>query len=446
MKELSSLAPALLLAGTLAACSSAPGIASDGRIGQTASAIVNGKNSDASQDAVILLVDVFGQRIYECTGTLLAPNLVLTARHCVSQVVEGPFACDPSGQLVPGSTGGMAGPDDDVASMYVFVGRTRPDTSGNVPIVPAAQGARIFHDNANVLCGHDLALLLLDTKIPNAKIAPVRLDSTAAVGETFTAVGWGASTTDASPNIRQQRTGVKITRLGPDPGDNVALPSLAPNEFEVGESICQGDSGGPALSSATGAIIGTVSAGGNGQPSGQDPSATCVGTDSHNDYTELAPFKNLILQAYQAAGQDPWLEGGPNPLLAKAGDACQADTDCQSGACFNGSCGTTCDDSTPCTAPLVCTAEGSIQLCEAAAPAAPPVKSGCAVAERGSERTPLFFAGWIALVCGGVWRRRRVARARVRTFATKPPGAVAKLRGDRPPARSTPWARSHSAP
>src|SRR5690242_20673612 len=73
----------------------------------TSSAIINGKNSDASQDAVVLIEHPEGRRAIEsCTGTLIAANLVLTARHCVSKVANGAFSCDDEGV---GSAGGNTG-------------------------------------------------------------------------------------------------------------------------------------------------------------------------------------------------------------------------------------------------------------------------------------------------------------------------------------------------
>jgi len=35
--------------------------------------------------------------VYECSGILVAPNLVLTARHCVSDTLDQTFTCDSGG-------------------------------------------------------------------------------------------------------------------------------------------------------------------------------------------------------------------------------------------------------------------------------------------------------------------------------------------------------------
>jgi len=80
-----------MLAVAAVACSSAPPPDSEPATGEGQSAIINGKASDATQDAVVLIVYPVGQAAFECTGSLLAPNLVLTARHCVSDTVDQPF-------------------------------------------------------------------------------------------------------------------------------------------------------------------------------------------------------------------------------------------------------------------------------------------------------------------------------------------------------------------
>src|SRR5207247_502968 len=151
----------------------------------------------------------------------------------------------------------------------------------------------------------DIALIVLKTPIKDASIAPIRLDGPPKVGETFTAVGWGVTDTEAEPSVRQQRAGIPVEDVGPDMGQFGPIP---PNEFQVGESICQGDSGGPALAKS-GAVIGIVSRGGNGrQPSQTDPSAGCIAAS--NPYTKTAPFKQLILKAFEIAQAEPWVEGG----------------------------------------------------------------------------------------------------------------------------------------
>src|SRR5262245_10354364 len=70
---------------------------SDGR-----SEIIGGTPSNAAQDAVVLLV----MPEERCTGTLIASNLVLTARHCVASSPASPESdnqCGPYGATISAS-------------------------------------------------------------------------------------------------------------------------------------------------------------------------------------------------------------------------------------------------------------------------------------------------------------------------------------------------------
>ncbi|MCL2725465.1 MAG: S1 family peptidase [Polyangiaceae bacterium] len=290
-------------------------------VGQTTSPVISGTPSDESQNSVVLLVhlDLTGGVITECTGTLLAPKLVLTARHCVA-ATDDAVACDIDGNpsTGAGSVQGNYAPD----SLYIFTGQNAPKLN-NDSFQIAPRGVQILDDGATNLCNNDIALVVLDTAITDMPISPVRLDSDVEVGELVTVVGWGVTETD-NPAVRQQRTGVEILGVGPQVNQGVPIP---PNEFEVGESICSGDSGGPAFAS-TGAVVGIVSRGGNDKS--LDPNhlaATCTG--AKNIYTKLSPFKDFILRGYTAAGADPWLESR-NSEVAPGG--CSASPAEQSGS------------------------------------------------------------------------------------------------------------------
>ena len=411
MRRVRPVAPLALVCLALAACSAAPRTES---AGEAASPIINGKNSDDSQNAVVLLVyPVSSTEAFECTGTMLAPNLILTARHCVSKTADAAFGCDEKGN---GTAGGTVGQDYVASNLLVFTGTKRPLDPFNGK--SDAKGVKIFHDDAKNLCNHDLALLLLDRKIDAKPIAPVRLEAPATKGEMFTAVGWGITSTTDSPPVRQQRAGVRIEFVGPNVDATTGL-AVGPNEFQVGESICQGDSGGPALDTATGAILGVVSRGGNGQaPTPSDPAFTC--RSGENFYTMTSGFKTVILAAYAEAGQDPWIEGGPDPRLAKLGEPCAAAEACRSSLCLTDTAGapTTCTQSCAtdaCPEGYVCSTQGSAKLCTVPPPPAAPGKASpgkggtttttsCSVSRSGSDTA---IAGWGLLGVGMFWATRR---------------------------------------
>jgi len=315
----------LAAAVALAACSPSSGERPDtGEItGAARSAVIAGKDSDASQDAVVFLIhkDPASPKIGMCTGTLVAPNLVLTARHCVADADE---SADCAADGSP-STGGAIAGNHDPSTLLVYTGKNRPPFATQKDPVPSAVGAQIVDDGAKNLCNHDLALLVLKEPIADVPIASLRLDGDVEKGETFTAVGWGITTASTKPLVRQQRAGVKVVAVGPDAKASLPVP---PNSFEAGEVICLGDSGGPAIAS-TGAIIGLVTGGGNGQqPTASNPSAGCVGEAAASLYTRLAPFKEVVTKGFELAGAEPWLEGGPDPRLPKPASECKDGAEC----------------------------------------------------------------------------------------------------------------------
>ena len=270
-------------------------------LGRAASPIIDGTASDASQDAVVrlLIFDPANPKSAEvCTGTLLAPDIVLTARHCVSRAQESVTCLEVDGMLV----GGAIFEDHQPENIIVLVG-PKPD-----PNATDAKGAKIFHDSATNLCGHDLALVVLDRRLASP-IAPIRIDMPPTTGERFTAVGWGTDGT-AFPTVRQQRANVQVQDLGPvvldlDTGHRVAIGS---NELLTDEADCAGDSGSPALDATTGAIIGVASRSGVGA---SDPASPC--RNSKNVYTVPSGFKDIISAAFDGSGEQLWVEGNPEP-------------------------------------------------------------------------------------------------------------------------------------
>src|SRR5688572_21292826 len=88
----------------------------DESLGKNSSPIINGSADTSKNDSVVLIaIRKNGQLQGDCTGTMVAPNLVLTARHCVSQTDEGAL-CKVDGTAYEG---GSLGADFNPADLFI---------------------------------------------------------------------------------------------------------------------------------------------------------------------------------------------------------------------------------------------------------------------------------------------------------------------------------------
>jgi len=414
---------AALALTVLAACASSDDSSATGDpVASVASAIVNGVDDTTAHDSVVLvLYEPQGKLVSSCTGTLVAPNLVLTARHCVSETDES-LICKADGTAYEG---GKISADDAPSSFYIYPGLNAiRDVTGSAKA--AARGKVVVTETTSVLCNHDVAFIVLDTDI-DYPTAPLRTTSGAVVNESLTAVGWGLTESGKLPSTRQSRDGVKVVVSGSYVQDKETGIGIGDSEFAVREAICAGDSGGPAFSTK-GAVVGVVSRGGNGT----DPTTTtnqassCIGADTVNVYTDLAKKSALVTKAFAAAGYAP-REEGTAPGIAN-GETCTVDADCNSLECVASVCVTRCDDSTAaaCGDGQTCSDKDSVKVCltpsqitalaaSTSASAAASSKStsdggGCAAAPRTTGGS--FGGGLLVGLSLLMLRRRSGGRAR----------------------------------
>ena len=291
----------LLLASLGGACLLGCGESGVERLATQREAIVNGTLSSPKDDAVVV-VSASGAG---CTGTLIAPNVVLTALHCVAKYDPGfRFNCQSDGTLPAGSTLGQIGPTIEPQNVTVF--------SGVIVGTEGIHAKAIYGTGSTDACHDDLAVVVLESApdIGNAPLVSVRLSRGTRKGELARVVGYGdVEQTDTSRG-RQVRGDIVVRGVGgPDassPGDNGVLPRTV----QVGEGPCHGDSGGPLFSQETGAQVGVYSL---------LEASTCTGSDVRNSYTRIAPFEPLIRMALESVGAEPIAE--PDELGGSAGEA-----------------------------------------------------------------------------------------------------------------------------
>lgn len=211
----------------------------DGELGAASAPIIGGTLA-GDDGAVVLLASYPPDRsvLATCTATLVAPDLLLTAAHCV----------DP--QNHPGWTFGMF-PGAD-ASQYATLAALEPHL---LPI--SATHAHPSYDRSPPFTA-DIAVAILAAPYTAVAPLPIRRDplTTAMVGQPARIIGYGQEVVGTPSSTRRQAVTVVD---GIDVGDTVRVG-------DAQHLTCLGDSGGPALITTGGReeVIGVDSYADNG--------------------------------------------------------------------------------------------------------------------------------------------------------------------------------------
>lgn len=287
------------LVALLAACSAQPPIEVSREL------IVAGEESGPEQDGVLLIRTLADDdKNPLCSASLVAPNLLLTAQHCVSYVSNGLFSCNTRGELTNNEDGGgQLGLSLPPEKIEVYDG-ARPRQA------PVARGAQIISTHSTNVCQNDIAFVVLDTSL-DLPIIPMRLGRSAAVGELGVLVGYGMDAgqqfIDYRVQPRNQKRDQEVRGVGPDTLED-GVTTLPPRTLRLeGPSGCIGDSGGPLLSQVTGAVLGVYSL---------QASVACASPDAVHQLVHVPPFQLLVEDAFEAAGATPRLEEEPEPTGA----------------------------------------------------------------------------------------------------------------------------------
>jgi MYXO-CTERM domain-containing protein len=427
MRRLPLRAVTIVLGTLLTACA-AP--VDDPRGGKLLSRIAGGEQ-DSTHSSVFGTVTLKNGRTGTCTATLIAPNLLVTARHCIAETASAEIVCGNSAFSDP------IPPANFIATNAVVLETSREWFEASKIEVP---------EEGNDTCGFDIALVTLTKNVPANVATPTvpRIDRGVTLGEEYIAVGYGIDENGTA----QPRSVLRGLEVMCEPGS--CGSGVRVTEFRGASGVCEGDSGGPALDLA-GKVVGVVSRGG----------AQC----SRPIYGSINAWRELIqrvaLEAAEAGGYDApfWATSGqsdppsdnppvaPNPpptgtggaqhpsepVLGGQGDSCSSGADCQSGfGCYQPNstsvpfCVERCDAEADCEGNQTCTSVGGgnaeASVClerrddpvpagaagETGAPSddATTSEAGCAIGARATSSPAAFVA--VLVFALALARRRRV--------------------------------------
>ena len=354
-----------------------------------------------------------GESYGVCSGALILPNVVATARHCVQE----------SPQQVDCSKNPEFGDFHHAFRVTTNTTMARADTGWyEVESVEVPEDTHI--------CGNDIALLVLAESIPEDVAKPITpgvqypMWDPAHYEPYFKGIGYGitAPNHNDSGERRISRNAIEVLCV-PGSENMPCPPEVNPKEFVGGSGTCSGDSGSSAYEfqslKTTPVSFGVLSRGGQ-----NDEGTRCVASI----YTRFDAHRDFVLQVAKAASNNwqrypepSWTEYKPPPAPSSndagadsapttepsgrgLGETCESADDCSSGVCSDSGDGTlictkACDESAESACPDGYECRESLCLPPLPAPSTPAASTtttttGCAA---GASATASGSWAWTAL-------------------------------------------------
>lgn len=342
-RSISGVSPLLLrwLGILLVACASAgcgDGPSDDGAgspVSDTRTALINGVSTSERPEVGVLR----DPANFKCTATVIAPNWILTAAHCVSFTEDNPSGYRFTfGQVDSNSLGGLV----RSGLKIVNLGPVGPPVDDPNMWYITHIVATTDHNGTN-----DIALILLAGGLPPGRVGqpspvvPAKLATTMpADGDTVTQIGYGCTNWNlsrANDNIRRYGSWTLTHATGDlgrgpvvDQDGVIGMAASRPNPgYMNGGQTCPGDSGGPVFVGELGAHgdLWGVSSQGSGP----------FGVDTFG----AAGFLHTICRSIYAAEAHRWCATGEAlsvPPVGCAGLQSPADVQMQTDAVIRAVC------------------------------------------------------------------------------------------------------------